>query len=339
MEKQKKDSKLIFSGVQPTGNLHLGNYLGAIKNWVELQEKSKCIFCIVDLHAITTTENRNDLLKNTREVASAYIASGINPKENIIFVQSNITGHSELSWILSCHTPIGWLNRMTQFKDKAGKNKEKAPLGLYSYPVLMAADILLYKSTHVPVGEDQKQHLELSRDIAQAFNRYYKNDFFPIPEPIITGKATRVMSLKDGQKKMSKSDPSDQSRINLKDDSSLIKKKIQKAKTDSDPFPNNVESLSERPEIKNLINIYSAITKKSEEQVIKNYFEKDFKTFKNDLSEIVDNEVSEISKEMKHLLDDTKYLDSIIKDGSERAQEIAEKNIKELKKIIGFFGT
>ena len=339
MEKQKKDSKLIFSGVQPTGNLHLGNYLGAIKNWVELQEKSKCIFCIVDLHAITTTENRNDLLKNTREVASAYIASGINPKENIIFVQSNITGHSELSWILSCHTPIGWLNRMTQFKDKAGKNKEKAPLGLYSYPVLMAADILLYKSTHVPVGEGQKQHLELSRDIAQAFNRYYKNDFFPIPEPIITGKATRVMSLKDGQKKMSKSDPSDQSRINLKDDSSLIKKKIQKAKTDSDPFPNNVENLSERPEIKNLINIYSAITKKSEEQVIKNYFEKDFKTFKNDLSEIVDNEVSEISKEMKHLLDDTKYLDSIIKDGSERAQEIAEKNIKELKKIIGFFGT
>ena len=278
-------------------------------------------------------------MKNTREVASAYIASGINPKENIIFVQSNITGHSELSWILSCHTPIGWLNRMTQFKDKAGKNKEKAPLGLYSYPVLMAADILLYKSTHVPVGEDQKQHLELSRDIAQAFNRYYKNDFFPIPEPIITGKATRVMSLKDGQKKMSKSDPSDQSRINLKDDSSLIKKKIQKAKTDSDPFPNNVENLSERPEIKNLINIYSAITKKSEEQVIKNYFEKDFKTFKNDLSEIVDNEVSEISKEMKHLLDDTKYLDSIIKDGSERAQEIAEKNIKELKKIIGFFGT
>ncbi len=339
MEKQKKDSKLIFSGVQPTGNLHLGNYLGAIKNWVDLQEKSKCIFCIVDLHAITTTENRNDLLKNTREVASAYIASGINPKENIIFVQSNITGHSELSWILSCHAPIGWLNRMTQFKDKAGKNKEKAPLGLYSYPVLMAADILLYKSTHVPVGEDQKQHLELSRDIAQAFNRYYNNDFFPIPEPIITGKATRVMSLKDGQKKMSKSDPSDQSRINLKDDSSLIKKKIQKAKTDSDPFPNNVENLSERPEIKNLINIYSAITKKSEEQVIKNYFGKDFKTFKNDLSEIVDNEVSEISKEMKHLLDDTKYLDSILNDGSERAQEIAEKNIKELKKIIGFFGT
>ena len=201
MEKSEEEAKLIFSGVQPTGNLHLGNYLGAIKNWVELQKKTKCIFCIVDLHAITTQDNQNRILKNTREVAAAYIASGIDPKKNIIFVQSNVTGHSELSWILSCHTPIGWLNRMTQFKDKAGKNKERAALGLYSYPVLMAADILLYKSTHVPVGEDQKQHLELSRDIAQAFNRYYDVNFFPVPEPIITGNATRVMSLKDGSKK------------------------------------------------------------------------------------------------------------------------------------------
>ena len=230
MEDKKLDKDLVFSGVQPTGNLHLGNYLGAIKNWVEFQNEKTCIFCIVDLHAITIQENRNKLKDNTREVAAAYIASGIDPKKSKIFVQSNVSGHSELAWILGCHTPIGWLNRMTQFKDKAGKNKEKAPLGLYSYPVLMAADILLYKSNYVPVGEDQKQHLELSRDIAQSFNRFYNCDFFPIPEPLILGQATRVMSLKDGTKKMSKSDPSDYSRINLTDTSDEIKKKFKKLK-------------------------------------------------------------------------------------------------------------
>ncbi len=339
MEKSKKESKLIFSGVQPTGNLHLGNYLGAIKNWVKLQEDSDSIFCIVDLHAITISENREKILNNTREVAAAYIASGIDPTKNIIFVQSNVTGHSELSWILSCHTPIGWLNRMTQFKDKAGKNREKAPLGLYSYPVLMAADILLYKSTHVPVGEDQKQHLELSRDIAQAFNRYYDREFFPIPEPIITGTATRVMSLKNGLNKMSKSDPSDQSRINLMDDSSLIKKKIQKAKTDSEPFPINKEGMDSRPEINNLINIFSALNDDSTENVIAKYKEKDFKFFKQDLSDLVNQKISKISSEMQKLLKDKEYLDLILKDGCQKANEIAEKNIIDLKKIIGFFRT
>ena len=337
MENSTKEPKLIFSGVQPTGNLHLGNYLGAIKNWVKLQEKSNCIFCIVDLHAITISENRNQILNNTREVAAAYIASGIDPKKNVIFVQSNISGHSELSWILSCHTPIGWLNRMTQFKDKAGKNKEKAPLGLYSYPVLMAADILLYKSTHVPVGEDQKQHLELSRDIAQAFNRYYNQEFFPIPDPIITGNATRVMSLKDGMKKMSKSDPSDQSRINLTDDSLNIKKKIQKARTDSGPFPQSIEELENRPEINNLINIFSALNDEPPESVIFEYKEKDFKIFKSDLSDLVNEKISKISSEMKKLLKDQDYLESILRDGCQRANEIAKKNIEDLKNLIGFF--
>ena len=338
MEKSKKENHLVFSGVQPTGNLHLGNYLGAIKNWVNLQQTNRCIFCIVDLHAITTSENRQEIKKNTREVAAAYIAAGIDPNKNIIFAQSNVSGHSELSWILSCHTPIGWLNRMTQFKDKAGKNKEKAPLGLYSYPVLMAADILLYKSTHVPVGEDQKQHLELCRDIAQAFNRNYNHNFFPIPEPVITGKATRVMSLKDGSKKMSKSDPSEQSRINMTDDSEMIRKKIQKAKTDSLPFPNEILELNNRPEILNLINIFAALSNLSSEKIISDYKIKDFSAFKKDLSNLVGEEISKISVEMKKLLEDESYLDTIIKKGSERADEISEKNLKELKNIIGFFG-
>ncbi len=338
MENPKKE-KLIFSGVQPTGNLHLGNYLGAVKNWVALQKKSKCIFCIVDLHAITVADNRNSLLDHTREVTAAYLASGINPEKNIIFAQSNVSGHAELAWILACHTPIGWLNRMTQFKDKAGKNKEKAPLGLYSYPVLMASDILLYKSTHVPVGEDQKQHLELCRDIAQAFNRFYKKEYFPIPEPIIGGNATRVMSLKDGSNKMSKSDPSDQSRINLTDDSATIKKKIQRARTDSEPFPTNIDQLTKRPEIKNLINIFAALNDDNQEQIIDKYKGKDFRPFKEDLSEIVDSEISSISYEMKKLLKDKSYIDSILRKGSEKANEISEKNLCELKEIIGFFKT
>ena len=328
--------ELVFSGVQPTGNLHLGNYLGAIKNWVELQKKKNCIFCIVDLHAITVAENRSKLRENTREVLAAYIASGIKPEKSIIFCQSSIPSHSELAWILSCHTPIGWLNRMTQFKDKAGKNKEKAPLGLYSYPVLMAADILLYKSTHVPVGEDQKQHLELSRDIAQSFNRFYNNDFFPIPEPIITGSATRVMSLKNGLNKMSKSDPSDYSRINLMDQTDDIRKKILKAKTDSSPFPTNEDDLSKRPEVKNLVNIFCAFKDINKNLIFKDYEGNDFKKFKEDLFELVIDEISKISFEMTKLLRDKSYIDEILSQGNQRALEIASKNIKSIKEIIGF---
>ena len=328
--------ELVFSGVQPTGNLHLGNYLGAIKNWVELQKKKNCIFCIVDLHAITVAENRSKLRENTREVLAAYIASGIKPEKSIIFCQSSIPSHSELAWILSCHTPIGWLNRMTQFKDKAGKNKEKAPLGLYSYPVLMAADILLYKSTHVPVGEDQKQHLELSRDIAQGFNRFYNNDFFPIPEPIITGSATRVMSLKNGLNKMSKSDPSDYSRINLTDQTDDIRKKILKAKTDSLPFPINEDDLSKRPEVKNLVNIFCAFKDINKNLIFRDYAGNDFKKFKEDLFELIIDEISKISFEMTKLLRDKSYIDEILSRGNQRALEIASKNIKSIKEIIGF---
>ena len=329
-------NELVFSGVQPTGNLHLGNYLGAIKNWVELQKKKNCIFCIVDLHAITVAENRSKLRENTREVLAAYIASGIKPEKSIIFCQSSIPPHSELAWILSCHTPIGWLNRMTQFKDKAGKNKEKAPLGLYSYPVLMAADILLYKSTHVPVGEDQKQHLELSRDIAQGFNRFYNNDFFPIPEPIITGSATRVMSLKNGLNKMSKSDPSDYSRINLTDQTDDIRKKILKAKTDSLPFPINEDDLSKRPEVKNLVNIFCAFKDINKNLIFRDYAGNDFKKFKEDLFELIIDEISKISFEMTKLLRDKSYIDGVLSEGNQRALEIASKNIKSIKEIIGF---
>ena len=336
---KKVKNELVFSGVQPTGNLHLGNYLGAIKNWVDFQNSKKCIFCIVDLHAITVSENRNKLNENSKEVAAAYIASGIEPKKSTIFVQSNVVGHSELAWILGCHTPIGWLNRMTQFKDKAGKNKEKAPLGLYSYPVLMAADILLYKSNYVPVGDDQKQHLELCRDIAQSFNRFYNIDFFPIPEPIITGSATRVMSLKDGKKKMSKSDPSDQSRINLTDSENQIIKKVQRARTDSLPFPENKNDLEDRPEVENLINIFSSISEKSLEKIFKEYSGNDFKNFKQDLSDLLISKISRISVEMKKLLSDQSYLNSILNDGAEEAKELSEKNMNEVKKIIKFYSS
>ena len=336
---KKVENELVFSGVQPTGNLHLGNYLGAIKNWVDFQNSKKCIFCIVDLHAITVSENRNKLNENSKEVAAAYIASGIEPKKSTIFVQSNVVGHSELAWILGCHTPIGWLNRMTQFKDKAGKNKEKAPLGLYSYPVLMAADILLYKSNYVPVGDDQKQHLELCRDIAQSFNRFYNIDFFPIPEPIITGSATRVMSLKDGKKKMSKSDPSDQSRINLTDSEDQIIKKVQRARTDSLPFPEHKNDLEDRPEVENLINIFSSISDKSLEKIFKEYSGNDFKNFKQDLSDLLISKISRISVEMKKLLSDQSYLNSILNDGAKEAKELSEKNMNEVKKIIKFYSS
>ena len=337
MVEKKSDKELVFSGVQPTGNLHLGNYLGAIKNWVELQKEKPCIFCIVDLHAITVADNRFKIKEQSLEVAAAYISSGIDPNRSKIFIQSNVSGHSELAWILSCHTPIGWLNRMTQFKDKAGKNKEKAPLGLYSYPVLMAADILLYKSHLVPVGEDQKQHLELSRDIAQSFNRFYKNEFFPIPEPLIMGAATRVMSLKDGTKKMSKSDPSDYSRINMTDEPEEISKKIQKAKTDSLPFPDKSQDLENRPEINNLMNIFSSISKKKISELINEYSGKDFKKFKEDLSDLINQEVSKVSSEMKKLLSDKVYLEDLLRKGAQEAREIAQNNIAEIKKIINFY--
>ncbi len=290
----------------------------------------------MDLHAITTSENRNNLKSNSFEVAAAYIASGIDPNKNIIFCQSKVSAHTELAWILSCFCPIGWLNRMTQFKDKAGKNKEKAPLGLYSYPVLMASDILLYKSSFVPVGEDQKQHLELSRDIAQSFNRSYGIDFFPIPEPLILGKAKRVMSLKNGLNKMSKSDPSDQSRINLLDDAEVISRKIKKSKTDSFPFPDSLTSLDDRPEVKNLINIYSSLAEIETEKIFKEYSGKNFSLFKNNLAELTISHLSKITSKIKELLDDKSYLKNILALGSEKANDIASVNIKSIKQIVGF---
>ena len=332
-------NKKIFSGVQPTGNLHLGNYLGAIKNFVELNNdnENECIFCVVDLHAITVKQDPNELRNNIQETVATFVASGIDPKKSIIFNQSRVAAHAEGAWILSCVARMGWLNRMTQFKDKAGKNKEKAPLGLYSYPVLMAADILLYKSEYVPVGEDQKQHLELSRDIAQSFNRFYDNDFFPIPEPLIMGLATRVMSLKDGTKKMSKSDLSDYSRINMTDNTDDIRKKIQKAKTDSLPFPDNSKNLESRPEINNLLNIFCSMSEMSMDKVIKEYSGKDFKKFKEDLSDLINQEVSKVSLEMKKLLSDKVYLEDLLRKGAQEAREIAQNNIAEIKKIINFY--
>jgi len=278
--------KRIFSGVQPTGNLHLGNYLGAIRNWVLLQNDFDCIFCIVDLHALTQEQDPQQLRAQTREVTAAYIAAGIDPERCIIFNQSTVAAHSELSWLLGCMTPLGWLNRMTQFKEKAGKQRENAGLGLYAYPVLMAADILLYKATHVPVGEDQKQHLELSRDIAGAFNRRYEIDFFPLPEPQIFGEATRVMSLRDGTKKMSKSDTSDYSRLNMTDDADAIALKIRRAKTDPEPLPATIGALEARPEADNLVGIYAALTDSSREMALGRFAGQNFSTFKEALSEL-----------------------------------------------------
>ena len=274
----------IFSGIQPTGNLHLGNYLGAIRNWVALQHDYECIFCIVDLHALTLPQNPDELRAATREVTAAYIAAGIDPERCIIFNQSMVSAHAELAWLLGCLTPLGWLNRMTQFKEKAGKQRENAGLGLYGYPVLMAADILLYKATHVPVGEDQKQHVELARDIAGAFNRRYERDFFPLPEPQIFGEATRVMSLRDGTKKMSKSDTSDYSRINMTDDAELIALKIRRAKTDPEPLPHTIEALEKRPEADNLVSIYAALADLSREAALPRFAGENFSTFKEALS-------------------------------------------------------
>ena len=325
----------ICSGVQPTGNLHLGNYLGAIKNWVSLQKDFECIFCIVDLHAITIKQDPKELENNTLEVTAAYLASGIDPEKTIIFNQSAVSAHTELTWLLSCFTPIGWLNRMTQFKEKAGKKKDNAVLGLYSYPVLMASDILAYKATHVPVGEDQKQHLELSRDIAGAFNQAYSTDLFPIPEPQIFGEATRVMSLRNGKNKMSKSDESDYSRINITDTKDLINLKIQKAKTDPYPLPSEKKELENRPEAENLLGIYSALKDEKFDDVMKEMSCKDFSSFKKLLSELTIDKIEPISKKMNDYLKNKDYLKKILEEGKKKANDISSKNLLEIKKTIG----
>ena len=331
--------KKIFSGVQPSGNLHLGNYLGAIKNFVELnnEKENHCIFCVVDLHAITVNQDPKQLKNNIRETVATFIASGIDPKKSIIFNQSKVSAHSEAAWILSCTARLGWLNRMTQFKEKAGKDKEKASIGLYSYPVLMAADILLYDSTHVPVGNDQKQHLELCRDIAQKFNNDFNvDDFFKIPEPLIKKEFSRIMSLKDGLKKMSKSEISDLSRINLTDDKDTIANKIKKAKTDALPLPSTIEELEKRPEAKNLIGIYSSLAGLTLENSLNEFSGKNFSLFKENLSQLLIEKIIPISLEIKKLLNDHNYLDSILIDGYKKADKIASKKVEKIHEIIGF---
>ncbi|MDC1092532.1 tryptophan--tRNA ligase [Pelagibacteraceae bacterium] len=328
--------KLVFSGVQPTGNLHLGNYLGALKNFVLLQKEMECIYCVVDLHAITVFQEPNTLSNNVLETVASFLAAGINPNKSIIFNQSSVPGHSELAWILNCVSRIGWLNRMTQFKDKAGSDKEKVSVGLYIYPNLMAADILLYKATHVPVGADQKQHLELSRDIAQKFNKDFKcENFFPLPEPLISKNISRVMSLRNGEKKMSKSEESDYSRINLKDSADEINKKIKKAKSDSEPIPDNLKSMEQKLEALNLLTIYSDLTKNSMEKVLNEMAGKEYSFLKKKLTEILIEEITPIGKEIQKLLDDKHHLKGILKKGSEKANIIAEENLKNIRDIVG----
>ena len=331
--------KKIFSGVQPTGNLHLGNYLGAIKNFVKLNNDNlnMCIFCVVDLHAITTKQDPNQLKENILETIATFVASGINPEKSIIFNQSKISAHSETAWILSCVARMGWLNRMTQFKEKAGKDKEKASIGLYSYPILMAADILLYDTTHVPVGDDQKQHLELCRDIAQKFNNDFEVDnFFKIPEPLIQKEFSRIMSLKDGTKKMSKSELSDLSRINLTDSKDQIVNKIKKAKTDTLPMPVSAQDIEKRPEVKNLIGIYSSLSDVTIDKTIDIFSGKNFSDFKEELSQLIVDKIEPISTEIKKLKSDKKYLNQILSDGSKKANEIALNKIKKIHEIVGF---
>ena len=334
-----KQPLLAFSGNQPTGKLHLGNYLGAMKNWVKLQERMSCIYCVVDLHAITVWQDPAELVQSTREVTAACIAVGIDPERSILFNQSQVTAHAELAWVFNCVARIGWLNRMTQFKDKAGKNRENASVGLFVYPNLMAADILAYRATHVPVGEDQKQHLELSRDIAQKFNLDFNApDFFPLPEPYITGPGTRVMSLRDGSKKMSKSDESDYSRINLTDDADTISQKIRKARTDPEPLPSAKEGLATRPEAENLINIYAALADHTPETVIGEYAGAQFSVFKNALADLAVAKLTPIADEMRRLLADKAEIDRLLKRGAERANAIASPVMAELRRIEGFVG-
>ena len=328
--------KLVFSGVQPTGNLHLGNYLGALKNFVSLQKEMECIYCVVDLHAITVFQSPKDLSNNVLETVASFLATGLDPEKSIIFNQSSISGHAELAWILNCVSRIGWLNRMTQFKDKAGSDKEKASVGLYIYPNLMAADILLYKATHVPVGADQKQHLELSRDIAQKFNNDFNcKDFFPLPEPLIPKNVSRIMSLRDGTKKMSKSEESDYSRINLKDSADEINKKIKKAKSDSDQIPDNLNDLEKKPEALNLINIYSEVSKINLERVLNDMSGKEYSFLKKKLAELLVTELTPIGAEIKKLLADKTFLMQILKKGKEKANIIAEENLKNIREKVG----
>jgi tryptophanyl-tRNA synthetase len=346
---------LVFSGVQPTGNLHLGNYLGAIRKFVALQENNDCIYCVVDMHALTAQLVHDDLKEQTRSIAAAFIASGIDPKKHIVFNQSRVPGHAELAWVFNCVARMGWMNRMTQFKDKAGKDAEKASLGLLAYPSLMAADILLYRATHVPVGDDQKQHLELTRDIAQKFNLDFADHirrngkgvdikvgdepvhaYFPMVEPLIDGPAPRVMSLRDGTKKMSKSDPSDLSRINLMDDSETIAKKIRKAKTDPDGLPSEVAGLAGRPEADNLVGIYAALTDKSKAQILGEFGGQQFSTFKPALADLAVAVLSPINAEMRRLMAATDHIDAILKDGAERAGARADVTMKDVRDIVGF---
>jgi tryptophanyl-tRNA synthetase len=335
----------VFSGVQPTGNLHLGNYLGAITKFVALQQNYDCIYCVVDLHAITVWQDPAELPKATREVTAAFIASGIDPKKHIVFNQSQVAEHAELAWVFNCIARMGWLNRMTQFKEKAGKDRENASVGLYSYPTLMAADILVYRATHVPVGEDQKQHLELSRDIAQKFNNDFADSirnhgfgdaFFPQPEPLIQGPATRVMSLRDGTKKMSKSDPSDYSRINLTDDADAIAQKVRKAKTDPHPISDNEKDLEQRPEADNLVGIYAALADISKAAVLNEFAGAQFSDFKGKLVDLAVAKLGPIGDDMKRLVQDYAYIDSVLADGSARAQAMAAETMKAVKDIVGF---
>ena len=334
---KKNFKEVVFSGVQPTGNLHLGNYLGAIKSFVDLQKKMECIYCVVDLHAITVFQDPQELKKNILETTAGFIACGLNFKKSIIFNQSSVSGHAELAWIFNCVSRVGWMNRMTQFKEKAGSNKENASVGLYVYPNLMAADILLYKATHVPVGDDQKQHLELARDIAQKFNNDFKSfSFFPIPEPLIQKKISRVMSLRDGKRKMSKSEESDYSRINLSDSAEDIKKKIKKAKTDSLLIPEKIEDLKNRPEALNLLTIYSSITDSTLEETLKEMNGKDFSKFKKNLCDALVAVICPIGKKIKDLSKDKSYLLKVLKEGSNKARKVSEHNINKIKEIVGF---
>jgi tryptophanyl-tRNA synthetase len=337
--------ELVFSGMQPTGNLHLGNYLGAMIRWIELQKTMECIYCVVDMHAITIWQDPADLKRQIREVTAAYLAAGLDPKKSIIFNQSQVQQHAELAWVFNCVARIGWMNRMTQFKEKAGKDRENASLGLYAYPSLMAADILVYRATHVPVGEDQKQHVELTRDIAQKFNNDYAasiaangygDAFFPLTEPMIQGPATRVMSLRDGSKKMSKSDPSDYSRINLTDDADTIAQKVRKAKTDPEPLPSEAEGLKGRPEAENLVSIYAALTGTTAEDVLREHGGSQFSGFKAALVDVAVTKLAPIAGEMRRLMADPGHIDAILVDGSDRARVIAAQTMDAVKDVVGF---
>jgi tryptophanyl-tRNA synthetase len=337
---ESKHKQLCFSGMQPTNTLHLGNYLGALKNWVKLQERMTCLYCVVDSHALTQDSaygQPEELTRSIREVAAAYIASGVDPKKVILFNQSRVAAHAELAWVFNCVARVGWLDRMTQFKEKTGKHKERASVGLYTYPVLMAADILLYKGTHVPVGEDQRQHLELARDIAQKFNNdFHAPDYFPLPEPVITGTATRVMSLRDGTKKMSKTDESDNSRINLTDDADTIAQKIRKAKTDPEPLPDSEKGLETRPEALNLINIFAALADRSRESVVTEFAGQQFSTFKTTLADLAVAKLKPITDEMRRLMNDPAEIDRILKSGADKARALAAPTLDEVKRLAGF---